>query len=262
MLATWPLGIALALATLGALADATTWRTAILVTTLHAALAFGLMLLFYREPTACARGERRRAALVDDHRAGGHAHRGGRPGVGHAERRLHPAPELRAEAPPGAGRRPRQREPRRRLASFLSIATVPLGGALLDRVRRGDAVITVGLAGGGRAPRAARSHSVARPRSGARSWASWSRPPPAWWHFPARCSPRGAAARGSGSCRPGHDAGDALARDRPLGVAPAVPPLGVRVLRGSPRPRAAGGWVRVGDRSARRHRRGRDPDAA
>jgi MFS family permease len=36
-------------------------------------------------------------------------------------------------------------------ASLLSIATVPLGGALLDRVRRRDAVIAVGLVGPGAA---------------------------------------------------------------------------------------------------------------
>ena len=47
MLGTWPPGIALGLATLGALAAATTWRTAILVTTVFAALAFGLMAVFW-----------------------------------------------------------------------------------------------------------------------------------------------------------------------------------------------------------------------
>jgi MFS family permease len=66
MLTSWPLGVWLGLATLGAVAAATTWRTAILVTTLATALAFGLMLCCYR-----ARGGARRrldhGPLVDDH---------------------------------------------------------------------------------------------------------------------------------------------------------------------------------------------------
>ena len=52
MLTAWPLGIWLGLATLGVLADATTWRTAILVTMLFATVALGLMLLCYRERPA------------------------------------------------------------------------------------------------------------------------------------------------------------------------------------------------------------------
>ena len=148
MLATWPLGIALGLATLGTLADATTWRTAILVTTFYAALAFGLMLLFYREPPAAApaggRAERRWWTIT------------GREAVltvtaGLAWATLNAAfilvlsfgPKLLLErgAPPATANLVVS------WASFLSIATVPLGGALLDRVRRRDTVITVGLVG-------------------------------------------------------------------------------------------------------------------
>jgi predicted MFS family arabinose efflux permease len=146
MLTSWPLGIWLGLAMLGRLAGATTWRTAILVTTLSAALAFGLMLLGYRERTAapdCSRERRwwtitgRETALVV------------LAGLAWATLNagfilfLSFGPKLLLERsfPPD----------RANLAvgwaSLLSIATVPLGGTLLDRVRRRDAVVAVGLVG-------------------------------------------------------------------------------------------------------------------
>lgn len=148
MLATWPLGIALGLATLGALAAATTWRTAILVTTLYAAVAFGLALLFYRDPPAAVLGggrvERRWWSITGRETALTVV-------AGLAWATLNAGfilvlsfgPKLlveRGAAPAGANLVVSW-------ASFLSIATVPLGGALLDRIRRRDAVIAVGLAG-------------------------------------------------------------------------------------------------------------------
>ena len=147
MLTAWPLGIWLGLATLGALADATTWRTAILVTTLFATLAFGLMLLCYRERPAdvgpSLAGRRwwtitgRQAALTAV--------------AGLAWATLNAGFMLflsfgskllleRGMAPVGANLVVGW-------ASLLSIATVPLGGALLDRLRRRDAVMAVGLTG-------------------------------------------------------------------------------------------------------------------
>ena len=148
MLTTWPLGIWLGLASLGALAEATTWRMAIFATTLSAALAFGLMLLLYRAPAPDADGSPTRPALVDHHRARDRAHPGGGHRVDDLECGLHPVPELRAEAPPGAGRDPcSARTSPSGWASLLSIATVPLGGVLLDRVRRRDAVMAVSLVG-------------------------------------------------------------------------------------------------------------------
>ena len=115
MLAAWPLGIALGLAALGTLAAATTWRAAILVATLSAALAFLLMLLYRERPVSGARREPRGGALVDDHRAGDGPDRDCWSRMGHTERGLHHVPELRPEAPRGAGRRPRRRQPRRQL---------------------------------------------------------------------------------------------------------------------------------------------------
>jgi predicted MFS family arabinose efflux permease len=152
MLSSWPLGIGLGLATLGALADATTWRTSIFVTTLFAALAFGLMLLFYREAPAAvhdrSRVQRRWWAISS------------REAVltvvaGLAWATLNSGfmlflsfgPKLLLErgATPGSANLVVS------WASFLSIVTVPLGGALLDRVRRRDAIIAMGLVGPGAA---------------------------------------------------------------------------------------------------------------
>ena len=80
---------------------------------------------------------------------------------------------------------------------------------------------------------------------------------------PAAASRPPVAARpGAGLARrSGHDAGDAQVRDRPLGAVPAVPSLGVCVLRGPARPRAAGGGKHAGERPARRHRLGRNAAA-
>jgi MFS family permease len=148
MLAAWPLGIALGLAALGTLAAATTWRTAILVPTLSAALALLLTLLAYRErPAAAPVGGRapgrwwaitgRESALV------------GTAGLAWGMLNagfilfLSFGPKLlveRGAAPAGANVVVSW-------ASFISIVTVPLGGALLDRVRRRDALMTAGLLG-------------------------------------------------------------------------------------------------------------------
>jgi predicted MFS family arabinose efflux permease len=151
MLASLPLGIWLGLATLGALAGATTWRLAILTTTLSVALAFGLMLFLYRTSAPGADGSRveRRWWTIS-----------GRETMlivvaGLAWATLNGGFILflsfgskllleRGATPAGANLVVGW-------ASLLSIATVPLGGALLDRVRRRDAVIAVGLVGSGAA---------------------------------------------------------------------------------------------------------------
>jgi len=147
MLAPWPLGIALGLVVLGALAAVTTWRTALLVPMLLAALAFGLMLLFYRELPALTpdrgRAERRWWTIT------------GRETTltvvaGLAWTTLNAGfilvlsfgPKLLVER----GIDPARANLVVSWASFLSVTTV-LGGALLDRVRRRDAVIAVGLVG-------------------------------------------------------------------------------------------------------------------
>lgn len=50
MLTSWPIGMGLALASLGTLAAAHSWRGAVYITVVAAAVAFVLMLLFYRDP--------------------------------------------------------------------------------------------------------------------------------------------------------------------------------------------------------------------
>jgi predicted MFS family arabinose efflux permease len=57
----WPFGLALALASLGAVGASTTWRVAIHGTTAFAALAFVALALFYRDPAPRAAGEERGA---------------------------------------------------------------------------------------------------------------------------------------------------------------------------------------------------------
>jgi predicted MFS family arabinose efflux permease len=147
MLISWPFGIWLGLATLGALAAATTWRAAMLVTTLSAALAFGLMLCLYREPSAApggSRAERRWWTIT-----GWETVLTAVAGLAWASLNaglmlfLSFAPKLLLER----GATPSAANLAVGWASFLGAATVPLGGALLDRVRRRDAVVAVGLGG-------------------------------------------------------------------------------------------------------------------
>jgi MFS family permease len=60
MLTSWPVGLGLGVATLGGIAAGTSWRTAIMVTALAAALGLLLMLL-YRNPPGIAGGPARAA---------------------------------------------------------------------------------------------------------------------------------------------------------------------------------------------------------
>jgi MFS family permease len=148
MLATWPLGIGLGLLALGGLAAATTWRLAMLVPVLFATIAFALMCVFYRE---------RPAGPPDTSRVG--------PvwwtitarelvltvvaGVGWAALNaafvlvLSFGPKLLVER----GMVPAHANLVVSGGSFLSIATVPLGGALLDRIRRRDLAVALGMVG-------------------------------------------------------------------------------------------------------------------
>ncbi len=56
LIPTWPLGIAVALATLGGIAAATSWRTAVCLTGLYSGLALLLFLALYRDPPRSAPG--------------------------------------------------------------------------------------------------------------------------------------------------------------------------------------------------------------
>lgn len=147
MLAPWPVGIAVSLVVPGTLGAATTWRTAMVVPMLLAALAFALMLFLYREPPpedpAGGRTERRWWAITRRElvlvvignvawvtlNAGLILMQSFGPkllverGLDHARANLIVS-----------------------WASFLSVTTV-LGGVQLDRARWRDAVITIGLVG-------------------------------------------------------------------------------------------------------------------
>jgi MFS family permease len=149
MLASWPLGIWLGLATLATVAAATTWRVAILVATLLAALAFGLILFGYREPAA----ERGRASTAQRWWTirGREAALTSMVGLAWATLNggfmlfLSFGPKLLLER----GAIPVDANLAIGWASLLSIFTAPLGGLLLDRVRRRDPVIVAGLVGCG-----------------------------------------------------------------------------------------------------------------
>jgi predicted MFS family arabinose efflux permease len=153
MLTAWPLGIALALATLGAVGAATSWQVAIGTTTGYAAIALVLVSALYREPggAGALRGPRRRWA-ISGRELGLTVVAGlawatlnaGFVGV------LAFGPKLLGErglSPAAAGLLVSW-------ASWISIASVPLGGAVLDRLGsagRRDAVVWPSLAGAGAA---------------------------------------------------------------------------------------------------------------
>lgn len=153
MLSAWPLGIALALATLGTVAAMTSWRVAIGLTTLHAALALALVLLRYRDPP-----EARAAADPGRWWAISGRELGLTVMAGLAWASLNAGfigvfafgPKLLVErglSPAAAGLHVSW-------ASWISIVSAPLGGALLDRLDRADrrdAVVWAAMAGAGAA---------------------------------------------------------------------------------------------------------------
>jgi predicted MFS family arabinose efflux permease len=140
MLTSWPVGIGLTLATFGTLASATSWRLAVHVTVVMTLLAFLLMLALYRDPA-------RREAPVG--------------GAALASREiwlsilagivwglfnasyvvfLSFAPGFlvsRGASVGGAGAVTS-------LAIWVTLASVPLGGILADRLRRPDLLTVVG----------------------------------------------------------------------------------------------------------------------
>src|SRR5215470_327167 len=145
MLAPWPVGIALSLVVLGTLGVATTWRTAMIVPMVFAAVAFVLMLLFYRElPSGASGPDRaprrwwtitgREIVLV---LAGGVAWTTLNAAL---ILLLSFGPKLLVER----GLDPARANLVLSWASFLSVTTV-LGGVLLDRVRSRDTVIVTGI---------------------------------------------------------------------------------------------------------------------
>jgi len=150
MLATWPLGLGLALATLGAVATAASWRVAMGATAALAALALVLVLLLYRDPAVPGptAGPRRWWAITPRElrltivaAVAWALLNMGFLGI------LAFGPKLlveRGATPAAAGLVVSW-------ASLVSIGSVPLGGALLDRLRRRDVLVWLGIAGAGAA---------------------------------------------------------------------------------------------------------------
>lgn len=139
MLTSWPVGLGLATATLGGVAAATSWRTAIVVTALAAALGLLLMLLYRSAPGAAA-GPARRPLASRDLRLGLSA--GFAWGCFNASLVVIIAfgPGLlvaRGLALGDAGRVVS-------LAIWLTMLSVPLGGFVTDRLGRPTLLIAVG----------------------------------------------------------------------------------------------------------------------
>ncbi|HEX7927923.1 MAG TPA: MFS transporter [bacterium] len=148
MLSAWPLGIALALSTLGALADATSWQVAVGTPIVFSTLAFALVAWLYREPPRAAlpAGTSPRLWQISGVEAVLVAAMGAiwmltNAGyivfVGFAPAWLRSIGHSATVAGFGVG-----------LSSLLMIVSVPLGGWLTDRIGRINALIVWGSVGG------------------------------------------------------------------------------------------------------------------
>jgi predicted MFS family arabinose efflux permease len=160
MLTAWPLGIAFSLSTLGTLAAASSWRAALYATAACTAIALVLMALLYADPPAAAAGQS----------AAGKAATGTAAGQAPEPRRLWRITrrELALVGVIGtlwalinagyivflsfapamltaAGHSLAAAGGLVGLASWTSMASVPLGGWIMDRVRRTDALIVGGI---------------------------------------------------------------------------------------------------------------------
>jgi predicted MFS family arabinose efflux permease len=141
MLTSWPVGIGLALATLGTLASATSWRVAVHLTVVATVTAFALMLVLYREPPP------REATAV------------GTPALGSRELWLSVlaglvwgifnasyvvflsfAPGFLVAGGASVGSAGAVTS----LAIWVTLVSVPLGGLLADRLKRPDLLTVVG----------------------------------------------------------------------------------------------------------------------
>ena len=141
MLTSWPVGIGLALATLGTLASATSWRVAVHLTVLATAIAFVLMLALYRDPPARDAQEAGRSALGSrEIRLAVLA--GLVSGIFNASYVvfLSFAPGYLVAGGAGVGAAGAITS----LAIWVTLASVPLGGLLADRMKRPDLLAVVG----------------------------------------------------------------------------------------------------------------------
>ena len=143
LLAMWPLGLAVALATLGKLATTTSWRTAVYATSAYAALSLLLVAVLYREPRLGGGETRRPARWTISRRELGLLTL-----CGLSWMFLNAgfivfmsfAPTLlmdRGRSLPEAGFL-------LSWASLVSIGSIPLAGYVVDRTRRADLLIVAG----------------------------------------------------------------------------------------------------------------------
>jgi len=140
MLTSWPVGLGLAAATLGGVAAATSWRTAVVVTALVATLGLLLMLLVYRNAPGAGAGPARAALSGRELRLSASA--GVAWGCFNASLVAIIAfgPALLVERGFALGDAGRVVS----LAIWLTILSVPLGGLVTDRLGRPTLLVVAG----------------------------------------------------------------------------------------------------------------------
>jgi len=145
MLTSWPVGIGLALATLGGAGTRWSWRASMLITVAAAALALVLLLTVYRRPSALPGAEAPRAGLVLDlpPRAWGLSI-----SAGLCWTALNGSVIVVASFGPTflvtRGASVAEAGSLVSLGIWASLLSIPLGGVIADRVRRPDLLITLG----------------------------------------------------------------------------------------------------------------------
>ena len=141
MLTSWPVGIGLALATLGTLAGATSWRVALYLTVIATAIAFVLILSLYRDPPPREAAAAGRSSLVS-REIGLSVLAGLVWGIFNASYVvfLSFAPGFLVEGGTSVGAAGAVTS----LAIWVTLVSVPLGGLLADRLKRPDVLTVVG----------------------------------------------------------------------------------------------------------------------
>ena len=142
MLTAWPVGLGAAVASLGALATATSWRTAIVVASATAVVGMAVIALAFRDPPV--RGAASASARLSARDIGLAVSSGAAWGVFNVALVV-----VVAFAPPmlvARGLSLGHAGLVASLAIWVSIVSVPLGGLLSDRVRRPNVLIVAGCA--------------------------------------------------------------------------------------------------------------------
>jgi predicted MFS family arabinose efflux permease len=140
MLTSWPVGMGLALATLGTLAGATSWRVAVHLTVIATAIAFVLMLALYRDPPP--RAATAAGPALGSREIGLSVLAGLVWGIFNASYVvfLSFAPGFLVAGGASVGAAGAVTS----LAIWVTLVSVPLGGLLADRLKRPDVLTVVG----------------------------------------------------------------------------------------------------------------------